>query len=298
MIMPNTLKRMNESIDEPSPGGNDSSNIALQYLSNVEAVTLTNMFRIPLENFDSISEKFTNIAKLIRNVELRLLFFSNIREDGQNGTIKFDSITWNFVTELTIQNGTNLCLKPEINNVSNIAVVGDYSILNFVVNSMNAISLLEKVEENLIECLAKKYSIYTSKGELHKNLKKLIKKYSLKTQYENWEETYGKYSVPLPLYWVDFTYNILKRTKRSMSNEFLVSKNIDDAFLCIQKVFESIQKQLEEQESFYGEDYQLVKRFTTCPVVDYFLGKNALGEIDEKKEFIKNMMEKLRGFIN
>ena len=82
-----------------------------------------------------------------------------------------------------------------------------------------------------------------------------------------------------------------------MSNEFLVSRNIDDAFHCIQKVFGSIKKQLEEQKEFYKGDYQLVERFTTCPVVGYFLDEEETIQ-EEDKEFIKEMMKNLEGFTN
>lgn len=300
LIMPSSLDLRNESIDEPFPTGNDTSNRAFEYFANFKDVTLTNILDFSLKTIDNASKNFTNIAKLIRNVELRVLLFSNIREDGQNGIIKSDYIAWTFDIDSSLDGSFHLSFKPQIDGISNISLVGDFSILNFIVNSMDAVYLLNKVEQNLIECLAKKYNLYTKKKQLDKNFEKALKQYSLKTKYENWEKKFGKSSVPLPIYWVDFTYNILKRTKRIMSNEFLISKKSDDAFLCIQKVLESIKKQLGDQQSFYKNDYRLMERFTKCPVVEYFLEStdNSQTENDDKKEFNKEMMKNIKRFTN
>ena len=71
-----------------------------------------------------------------------------------------------------------------------------------------------------------------------------------------------------------------------MKERFFVSRKEEDLFFFIQDLYESIKKQLKEQQEFYsfGEErqpdysYQLVKRFEECPVIKYFLkdGENEL----------------------
>ncbi|MCI9081231.1 MAG: hypothetical protein HFI70_02715 [Lachnospiraceae bacterium] len=322
-LMPNIIKKRNTDVDEQGIASGDKSNKLLEYFSNYKGITLSNILHAQLkdkEEIESEEERCRYAAKLIRNMELLFLFFTNIREDGQKGivTINSESFEWKFEINLEKEGGEWIEFQPQIDGLSSLTFVGDYSVLNFVGNSLDAVQILEKFEEGLIVCLAEYYELMESgSSKLKECFQKEIKKYSLKVGFKAWERKFGEFSLPLPLFWFDLTYNILKRVKRDMNEKFIVSHKSEDMFSCIQKLYENIAGQLTEQEEFYAYqekgnqiqdrsayDYKLVERFRECPIVDYFLGTgNVKGkrdekkkEIEERREFIQKLLKDLKKF--
>lgn len=306
LIMPGTVMEHNRDVSESSSGSEDQGNLSHETLSRFEGVTLTNIFSFLLkEDFSSEGEnekdnQLNYIAGLISNLELILLFFSNIKESDQNGFLEFDKITWSFEIERRAE-GKYIIFRPQIDNSPKINIVGDYNVLNFIGNSMNAVEVLEKFEEGLSLCLAEEYGLVKeetrrSKKMLLPDLSKKLKENSLKVGFEKWQQDFDKFSLPLPLYWFDFTYNVLKRLKRAMTEEFIVSRATSDMFDYIQKLYTNILKQLEQQREFYKDEkkkdevdfYKLKERFEECPVVKYFLDVKKLPKkvIEERKKFI------------
>ncbi len=234
LIMPSTSRERNVDVEEIAAASEDKSNRILEYFSNFKDVTLTQVFFETLKD-EQVEDtlKYRYVAELIRNIELILLFFANIREGGQNGVINSDSFTWDFKIDFSKEGKERIMFMPLIEGASKISFVGDYSVLNFVGNSMYASKMLEEFEKGLIICLDKKYGLYEddSKSTLQEVFARELKLYSLKEQFENWEKEFGESSLPLPLYWFDFTYNILKRVKRAMNEEFIVSADTEIYFI-------------------------------------------------------------------
>jgi hypothetical protein len=316
LIMPSTSRERNVDVEEIAAASEDKSNRILEYFSNFKDVTLTQVFFATLKD-EEVEDtlKYRYVAELIRNIELILLFFANIRESGQNGVINSDSFKWDFKIDFSKEGKERIMFMPLIEGASKISFVGDYSVLNFVGNSMYASKMLEEFEKGLIICLDKKYELYEddSKSTLKEVFERELKLYSLKEQFENWEKEFGESSLPLPLYWFDFTYNILKRVKRAMNEEFIVSADTENIFYCIQKLYQFILTRLEEQQKFYflnSEekeerqkdgidpcDYKLAERFEKCPVVAYFLEvKPGSADENKRKQFIHGMMSRLRRY--
>ncbi len=328
-IMPNTIRERNKDVEEQGTASRDKSNKVFEYFSNCKNVTLSNILSVALEDRQKFKEekKCQYVAKLIRDMELVFLFFSNIKEDKQEGNVDLesDSFKWEFNIRFFNNGKFRIIFVPRIEGSVDISFVGDYSVLNFVTNSIDAVKILEKFENGLIDCLGKQYELLeTDNGEtkLKAGFKAVLDKYSLKTKFEEWEQKFGRFVLPLPLFWFDFTYNILKRVRREMNEEFIVSSKSEDTFFYIKKLYENIAGQLKEQDKFYqfneedknkgqeeeeakGQEeekenaypYQLAERFERCPVVKYFFEEDKEEE-KEKKEFIKNVLSKLKGFSN
>ncbi|NBH14544.1 hypothetical protein D3Z36_10245 [Lachnospiraceae bacterium] len=322
-LMPNMIKKRNMDVDEQGGASGDKSNKILEYFSNYKGITLSNILKAELkdkEEIESEEERCRYAAKLIRNMELLFLFITNIREDGQKGivTISSESFDWKFEIYLNKDAKDWIKFQPIIEGFSDISFVGDYSVLNFVGNSLDAAQILEKFENGLIVSLAEYYElIESSTAKLKECFQKEIKKYSLKVGFKAWERKFGEFSLPLPLFWFDFTYNILKRVKRDMNEKFMLSYKSQDMFSCIQKLYENIVWQLSEQEGFYSYqgdgdsvqhgsfyDYKLVERFRECPIVEYFLGKETdkkkteekKMEMEERREFIQKLLKEMKMF--
>lgn len=303
LIMPNAVKENNKDVEEIGVNIDDRSNYSIEHYSNFKGVTLAPILSFHIQLDEAEKNKYKYISELIQGMELILLFFSNIRENDQNGIISLNSIIWDFEMEINVEGTRIIKFKPQIESVPRISLVGDFSILNFISNSLDAVEILKAVEDNLISYLAERFGLYLTKDrdkkpKLRESFNKVLNNSSLKKKYQNWEKEFGEYSLPLPLYWFDFTYNILKRTKQNMEKEVFMSKEPNDIFFRIQKIFISIQGQLKKQQEFYSFDsYNLVECFSKCPVVEYFLNVKK-GSLEEtyRKNFWGNVMENLRPY--
>lgn len=264
------------------------------------------------------------IAETIRDLEVLFLFFNGFKQDKQDKKVGINTkdVNWKCsLLEQKISERKKLNLKPEVKGQPDISILGSYNVLNFVGNSMDAVDILEKFEENLICCLAEEYPLYDEDGKqcdraadenhdgearkFNEIFEEKLESYSIKSKYLKWEEKFGSKSLPLPIYWFDFTYNILKRTMRSLAKEITVSAELENMFSFIRKVYKDIESRLGEQQDYYSwksgnkpekegpdpDDYQLQGRFSECPVVEYFFEED-----ERKKKFIGDVMLKLQKY--
>lgn len=323
-LLPFTFRSRDEDtgIGEESAFNTDINRQA-KYFGNYENVGLTNMFSgllIKGDTFKTRKEKCEYAAQLIGNLEFLSMFFSNIKEKEESEKIiDIDSLEWEFTLDCSNSEYNALWLNLAVNGNPRISFVGNYNILHFVKNSMNAVERLGKIETALIKGLSKEY-----KGGATRRLFDLeLKKYSLKSRFEKWQQEFGELALPIPVHWFDFTYNLLKRVKRTLSEENILSVEGDSMFVYMKRLYEIIAEQLEEQEAFYsltkkesdsleelyGDDsyvkqgvddsYQLAARFRKCPVVEYFLGqedKTTDGEKGYQERFIDWTTENLKRF--
>lgn len=101
--------------------------------------------------------------------------------------------------------------------------------------------------------------------------------------------------MPLPLWWFDFSYNILKRALRDQQKKNPKAINDTDKMYDYMKdLYSGIKKQLEQQQKFYnsdrynekadktGDEIQMVKMFAECPIIKMLLEKKKDPEEDEK----------------
>lgn len=103
--------------------------------------------------------------------------------------------------------------------------------------------------------------------------------------------------MPLPLWWFDFSYNILKRAFREQQKKNPKAINDTDKMYDYMKdLYSGIKKQLEQQQGFYnsdrynekaektGDEIQMVKLFTECPVIKMILDEKEKQEVDKEDE--------------
>lgn len=289
-------------IDEKSTLSSSTEEKVKGYFGSFNSIVLSEVFGEDLESIDNLSdinERYEYVAQLIQNIELLSMFFYNIRE--QWARADSEGFSWEFDVEKGKTGNYRLIIKGK--KKQQISFVGDFNILNFVANSMYAVQHLEKVETDLYNNLTKHYE-FDKNMQVKTNFKKVLNKYSLLKQYRDWENIFGEKSIPIPLYWFDFSYNILKRTRREVWKNSLMIEKIEDMFDYIGELYQTIGEQLREQEEFYAyginqeeqinrSPYKIEKRFTDCPVVKYFeknkskKGDNSKGNNNEKKENVK-----------
>ncbi len=278
------------------------------------------------DNVPDYDGMFQYAAETVRDLEVLFLFFNGFKEDKQDKKvgINIKDIKWKFsLPEQKMSTRKKLNLKPEVKGQPGISVLGSYNVLNFVGNSMDAVVILDGFEENLIDCLAEEYPLYNEEAEnnggtadeksdgwrrkLNGAFRDKLEVYSIMSKYQKWEDKFGGKSLPLPIYWFDFTYNILKRTMRNLAKEITVSAELGRMFSFIQRVYDDIEQRLKGQQDYYSwkpededkpekegpnpGDYQLLGRFRECPAVEYFLTED-----ERKKEFIGDIMLKLQKY--
>lgn len=274
------------------------------------SVSLTSLFTVPLddpndrERFPDDAALFHYAAGMIQNIEIWMLFFNNIRMDANTMIKHFPK---EFHIKMNMKNHYELFMEQK-------SYVGDFNVLNFVINSMSAFEKLGKLEKALYDCLLKEYlSQRDEKGESwEEDFADIMRGYSLKNQYEAWERKFGENSLPLPVYWVDMTYNVLKRTRKDLLEKNIKYSTYEEMYFYIQRLCLCIIKQLRRQDQFYGfgegnnvsfstecdrtqYSYHLKDRFQECPFVQYFQCPG--GETKRRRvDFIANSMMRLREF--
>lgn len=333
-LLPNTPERKDEDTGLGEGANNSSSQSSFLDYADLKNVLMAPVFSIRLKNanqFEIDGEvdyggMFQYAAETVGNLELLFLFFNGFKEDKQNKKVAINTrdIEWKFeLSEQKMSENKKLNMKPEVKGNPHIHILGDYNILNFVGNSMDAVEVLERFEKNLVECLAEEYPLYKGgeencgetaesnddKGnrELKESFQEKLEVYSMKSKYLEWQNKFGAKSLPLPIYWLDFTHNVLKRTMRALAKETMVSAKLEDMFSFIQRVYGDIEERLKEQQDYYSSksegtrdkggpdpgDYKLLDRFKECSAVDYFLSDDQGGR---RKEFIGQVMPKLRKY--
>lgn len=170
-------------------------------------------------------------------------------------------------------------------------ISGYFNVLNIFINSVYASEKLAKLEIGLKESFQKIFQ-----NKLGSDFEKILKEYSLKEEYLNWERRHGEVAMPLPLYWFDFTYNILKRTRNGLKKENPQYISSNQTYKYAQRVYIHIQDQLKKQKNFYITEQtkaynnnQFLERFQECPGVKCFLDPSK-GE----EEFMNSVFEKIK----
>ena len=199
----------------------------------------------------------------------------------------------------------------------------NFDIFNIIINSMYATEKIRGVEDALwkaLETYADERQ-YTDK-EVRKGIKKTFDKYPLKAAYTAWERKYGGPVMPLPLWWFDFSYNILKRAVREQQKKNpIVINDTNSMYNYVKDLYAGIKAQLEQQQDFYktdrveeGDEIRMVELFSECPIIKWILdeqsnekgrkvqqnqnGKKATGEYDDARKAVNRIFSRLKNFGN
>lgn len=270
-----------------------------------DGILLTEAFDIELKKkkfFTSKESLYRYLAELMNSIEILILFL-NIRKSQDSKRI-LDDFRWEFHTERNKINECRLKIKAD----GKLSYVGDFNILNFVINSMYACEKLKETEKGLKELLEREYLLCEDERD---NFEKFFEDRSLMKRYEGWEDKYGKAALPFPVYWFDVSYNIMKRVRREMLQDNPIYIQPEETFAYIQKLYKCFEEHLGRQDEFYGfvkDDssdknhkeqylYRLKDKFTECPTVQFFLEEEHEeddGVEKDRKEFFAQLMSRMR----
>ena len=271
-------------------------------IGHASAVRLDNVLVIPIEKeiLDKVyeeNEQYGDLVRALGEMEIMTLFFTNFVGTFENQRIwKFDfsrNKTGNYI--LCYDNTQEKDVGP---------ASADFNVLNIITNSMYAEEKLADVDAALIEALetyvdenSTSEEKKTKKDEIINKIKIALEQNSLKNEYKKWNQAYGGPTMPLPLWWFDFSYNILKRAFREQQKKNPKAiKDIDKMYDYMKDLYSGIKKQLEQQQEFYnsdrynekaektGDEIQMVKMFTECPVIKMILDEKEKQEVDKEDE--------------
>lgn len=160
-----------------------------------------------------------------------------------------------------------------------------YNFMNFVVNAIRYEEVLENVKNAFIGAF--------DDSEKEK-IESLYDKYTLKYDFEKWEQAYGVFA--LPVYDFDITYNLLKRISKEKWSDKTVQEG--ELWIHIRTVFNKMKELLRENDAFYNNEkytrqiYEIEKneidkksleqRFSSCPFVKVFYDDNGTAETISK----------------
>lgn len=162
------------------------------------------------------------------------------------------------------------------------SIAAQYDIFAFIENSLmwkNTETGLKSFEDALVKAMEAYYGM---------EKESFPKQGLLVNQYQKWSAKYRD-SVPFPIYWMDMSYNIIKRAKRNAikNNPKHLSKTTDHWLKYVKMVYQDLAMQLEEQERFYNEEgrdglhIDISEKFENCPYVKCFLENEAFHEIED-----------------
>lgn len=282
-----------------------------------KTVSLVMVFGVKFQETDM--DDYVKLAETIRDMEVLYYLISNIKNEYYNEDIT-PKICFGIEILKTGERKLDFILEEDSKQVKNNENAerskvtdkkifshsrGDFDILNFIPNSLKETQELKEFEEKVI----------TGVGNIYRNYKNLemdlavinqqMKKYSLASQYEAWEKRYGKNAMPIPLQWLDFSYNVLKRIWKYTKNEFpkrVFRSKTGELYTYIGKVYEYIGELLDDQVKFYGiSDPKRMKanfkeQFLSHPVVEYFMEKDLEEMYQDNKEEKKNAQKHRKEF--
>ena len=244
-------------------------------------------------NQRSEAERFEEIAQIIRKMEFQVLCFANYtapfwkaenwEEKGKRWKFVLDEKSLKFASETRERES----FQP---------IRGDFNVLNIISSSMCAGRKLALMEKALVDALKDKCKICTGGGREKKAFLNILAKYSLKTEYEKWEAEFGGPTMPLPIWWFDFSYNVLKRMKRNREEMKLGSiSDINEMHSYTKGVYECLLEQLKKQQDFYStSDINIARMFEECPAVKVFLQTSA--HVDADRNSISDLFNKLKNY--
>ena len=261
---------------------NINSDIRIKAMGRARSVRLSAILQVPIE-IEKFNEMF---GPVVRQIEFLTLFFSGfafnereehrIEKNSADGTI-FSA--WKFKFERDMK-GNIVLSYDNVREEGLFSGRADFDVLNLIHNSMYASEKLEQVENALVTAVEEWYRFdenNQNKEESLVHIRESIRKYSLKNEYEKWEKEFGGPTMPLPLWWFDFSYNVLKRVRRNVKkNNPKMVTNEDELFLYMKKLYHCILKQIEDQQNFYnsGDSYNNLKikeQFEECPAIRMIL---------------------------
>lgn len=288
--------------------GGQNQEIKPKGVGRLNRVRLSNVLALPIEE-EILDKKKTDycdeIAKVLRKMELLTLFFSGFTLAGAEENEGL--CPWKFKLEKG-RTGKVFLVYDNSREDNVLSGRADFNVLNIITNSMYASQKLECVEQALVNAVtdyfAKEDSEKQKDGENQKNtekdgekqvvameLKGVMKRYSLKEEYETWEQKYGGPSMPLPLWWFDFSYNILKRTKRTMKKKTPATVKDDyGMYRYTRELYKCISEQIQEQQKFYNtentakhaqEPLKISEQFKECPGIKVFIEGKVNNDVED-----------------
>lgn len=290
---------INQGMWETS-GRADSQNLfEAKIMGRVNGVQLADVLKLPIKpinkdicDLKNDTEKLAeDFAEAINEMEFLTLFFSNImsfkNDAGEN------KCPWKFAIDKGMGSVESLHYSVSDDVQSGY---GDFDVLNIIINSMYASEKLSCVENALFDALTSYLEGKADKkwiNQIKNKVKSILKKSSLKSAYEKWEEKYGIPAMPLPLWWFDFSYNILKRVRRILKKRNPATVTSTSAmYRYVKEVYECIYEQVENQQNFYnkassGSELYIAEQFKDCPGIALLLAGN---NKDDKMEKAVNRM--------
>lgn len=261
---------------------------------------------------------YVKLAETICGMEVLYCLISNIKNEYYNEDItpkicfgaeriKTGEYKLDFILaedSKKVKSKENAEMSEEIYGKISIHTRGDFDILNFIPNSLKETQELKEFEEKVIIGVANVYRMCKGSEIDLSVINQQMEKYSLVPKYETWEKRYGKNALPIPLQWLDFSYNVLKRIWKYTKNEFpkcVFRSNMGELYTYTGKVYQHMGELLDDQIKFYGiSDSKRTKanfkeQFLSHPVVEYFMAKD-LEEIYQDKEEKKNAKSKRKEF--
>lgn len=286
---------------ESSSGKNSGAGINPKAMGCVRGVRLDSVLTIPVDR--SVLEGLTKnenrekLARLIKQIELMSLFFTEFTFSRKTE----DNYPWKF--KITDSSPGVLTLGYDNNRKEELlSGCADFNVLNVIRNSMYASKRLECVEKALIDAVKDFIGNGNKTRNVISKLKKAIAECSLTEEYKKWEKEFGGPLMPLPLWWFDFSYNILKRTKRTMEKKNPVTvTDVNEMYAYTKGLYVCILEHISEQARFYGDcleeecELKIVDQFKECPGIKEFFNTN---ENENKNENVSDMQKAMDRLFN
>lgn len=302
---------------EDGQGTSESNGTQQRFLhkdiGHVSAARLDNVLVIPIEKeiLDKAFEKnkqYDDLVRVLGKMEIMTLFFTNFVGTFENQRI------WKFYFSRSKTGNYILCyVNTQEKDVGPASA--DFNVLNIITNSMYAEEKLADVDAALIKALKTyvdenlKNKREKTKDEIVNKIKMALEQNSLKNEYKKWNESYGGPTMPLPLWWFDFSYNILKRAFRDQQKKNPKAINDTDKMYDYMKdLYSGIKKQLERQQEFYnsdrynekaektGDEIQMVKMFAECPAIKMILAEEQHQSSQDMKSAVDQLFRRLKNF--
>lgn len=302
---------------EDGQGTSESNGTQQRFLhkdiGHVSAARLDNVLVIPIEKeiLDKAFEKnkqYDDLVRVLGKMEIMTLFFTNFVGTFENQRI------WKFYFSRSKTGNYILCyVNTQEKDVGPASA--DFNVLNIITNSMYAEEKLADVDAALIKALKTyvdenlKNKREKTKDEIVNKIKMALEQNSLKNEYKKWNESYGGPTMPLPLWWFDFSYNILKRALRDQQKKNPKAINDTDKMYDYMKdLYSGIKKQLERQQEFYnsdrynekaektGDEIQMVKMFAECPAIKMILAEEQHQSSQDMKSAVDQLFRRLKNF--
>lgn len=302
---------------EDGQGTSESNGTQQRFLhkdiGHVSAARLDNVLVIPIEKeiLDKAFEKnkqYDDLVRVLGKMEIMTLFFTNFVGTFENQRI------WKFYFSRSKTGNYILCyVNTQEKDVGPASA--DFNVLNIITNSMYAEEKLSDVDAALIKALKTyvdenlKNKREKTKDEIVNKIKMALEQNSLKNEYKKWNESYGGPTMPLPLWWFDFSYNILKRAFRDQQKKNPKAINDTDKMYDYMKdLYSGIKKQLERQQEFYnsdrynekaektGDEIQMVKMFAECPAIKMILAEEQHQSSQDMKSAVDQLFRRLKNF--